>query len=123
MVINKLKNNLIKGTKITIEGTVREILIRYTILEHFYLMPFVMVVKIVRRLNIVFILYSKKRFSLKLFLNCMSIILGTVYIVYVENPTFMYRIKDNKIAIISSFLSSASSLSADLILGKKQKII
>jgi len=125
MIIKNIKNKLIKGTEITIkgiEGSVREILIRYSIFEHFYLMPFVMVVKIVRRLNIVSILYSKKRFSLKLFLNCMSIILGTVYIIYVENPTFMNRIKDNKIAVISSFLSSASSLSADLIVGKKQKI-
>ncbi len=118
-----MKTNLIKNTEITIKGIVREILIRYTILEHFYLMPCVMVVKIVRQLNFVSILYSKKKFSLKLFLNCISIILGTVYIIYVENPIFMDKIKGNKIAIISSFLSSASSLSADLILGKKQKII
>jgi len=70
MIIKNIKNKLIKGTEITIkgiEGSVREILIRYSIFEHFYLMPFVMVVKIVRRLNIVSILYSKKSLALNFF--------------------------------------------------------
>jgi len=62
-----MKRNLIKNTEITIKGIVREILIRYAIFEHFYLMPFVMVVKIVRRLNIVSILYSKKSLALNFF--------------------------------------------------------
>ena len=54
-----------------------------------------------KRLNIMFILYNKKEFSLEIFLNGISIILGIVYILYVEYPIFVDRIKGNKIAIIS----------------------
>jgi len=74
-----------------------------------------MIIKIIRQLNIIFILYNKKEFSLEIFL-------GIVYILYVEYPIFVGRIKGNKIAIISSFLSFSSSLSADLMLGKTRKI-
>ena len=81
-----------------------------------------MIIKIIRQLNIIFILYNKKEFSLEIFLNGISIILGIVYILYVEYPIFVGRIKGNKIAIISSFLSFSSSLSADLMLGKTRKI-
>jgi len=77
-----------------------------------------MIIKIIRQLNIIFILYNKKEFSLKFYLNGILIILGIVYIIYIDYPIFVSRITKNQIGIISSFLSFACSMGGDLIEGK-----
>jgi len=100
----------------------KEILIKYEKVEHLYLMPFLMIIKILGRLNRLFILYNKKEFRLEFYLNGSSIILGIVYIIYIDYPIFVGHITGNQIGMISSFLSFGCSISADLISGKAPDI-
>jgi hypothetical protein len=110
-----IKESLPKFLNLLKMDYLKEILIRYEKFEHLYLMPFLMIIKILKRLNKVIILYNKKDFSLKFYLNGISIILGTVYILYIDYPIFIIKITGNQIGMISSFLSFACSISADLI--------
>ena len=113
-----IKESLPKFLNLLKMDYLKEILIRYEKFEHLYLMPFLMVIKILKRLNKVIILYNKKDISLKFYLNGISIILGIVYIIYIDYPIFVSRITKNQIGIISSFLSFACSMGGDLIEGK-----
>ena len=96
----------------------KEIVIKYEKFEHLYLMPFLMIIKIMKRLNIMFRLYNKREFSLKFYLNGISIVLGIVYILYIDYPIFLGRITGNQIGMVSALLSFGCSISADIISGK-----
>jgi hypothetical protein len=75
-----------------------------------------------RRLNIMIIIYNKEEFSLEIFLNGISIILGIVYIIYINYPIFIRCILGNQIGMICSVLSFGCSITVNLISKKALQI-
>jgi hypothetical protein len=100
----------------------KKIILVYEKFEHLYIMPFLMVIKIVKRLSIMFRLYNEKKFGVGFFFNGFSIIFGIVYIIYIDYPIFLGNITGNQIGRVCSILSFGCTIIADLNLGKAPEI-